>query len=807
MFKIHYVPFLMCSFALTPMPVFAQSQDSERESKTSEKTQENREKDIITVYGRHNKLVTHSKLATKSNMSLLETPAAIVVVDEKLINSQAATDVQDLLRNVSGLNQAGNNYGIGDNLAIRGLGANYTFDGMYGGAGLGNTFNPTRSLTNVESVEVLKGPATGLYGIGSAGGIINLVEKKPQFEPYHAISGTIGQWNTYNLTLDLTSPITDKLAYRVVAATQNSDGYRDVGKERNEVYASLRYLLNESNEFLLSGAYIKDSVQIDSVGDPIRIFNSASVGGKTAGEVTWKDLVNDPSKKGLQLSEDQRKQLAGSLRPDDGVLPFNLGKGNLISPISRPNEGEEFRIKLHYTTRFGERAELVQQLQFRDYKTKFIRQTGAFNYVYWKRQGVINRPPRSPVLADGKLYPFSARRQEYRKIHAEERSWQYFADLRVNWSLRGIENEFLLNANLEDRDIKLTQWSIYDKDTGGTVPYIFDIRNPNWGTGRFEDYKPRLRRDYKKKVRAMGIGVQNVTYLTDRITTRLGGAFSKVKQTYQNLARNQRGLAQPQYDTDDKGFTYNLGASYRPFDNLAVFVNYAKGQTAYSILGTVGAKDNRPNSESKTAELGFRFKTSNDQFLASLVFFESKRTNLRYSNPDYDDNPQSPDYNISVPQYFYNGEDRTKGVELDLNARLGENWLLNINGTLQDPRNRQNPNSTSFNRKQKGVPEHAASAWLIYTYDRLPLPNPLEFSLGVNYVGERSTNSSSFGIPDGHVPAYTVWDAGIDYTAENYSISLVIKNIFDEHYYSKAMFLGGMPGESRNVELRLRYTF
>lgn len=42
---------------------------------------------------------------------------------------------------------------------------------MYGGAGLGNTFNPTRSLTNVESVEVLKGPATGLYGMGSAGGV------------------------------------------------------------------------------------------------------------------------------------------------------------------------------------------------------------------------------------------------------------------------------------------------------------------------------------------------------------------------------------------------------------------------------------------------------------------------------------------------------------------------------------------------------------------------------------------------------------------------------------------------------------
>lgn len=131
----------------------------------------------ISVYEKQNRVVMSSGLATKSDMSLMETPAPVVIIDRELIESQGVDSLQDLVRNVSGLTQAGNNYGIGDNLVIRGLDANYTYDGMYGGAGLGNTFNPTRSLTNVESVEVLKGPATGLYGIGSAGGVINLIEK------------------------------------------------------------------------------------------------------------------------------------------------------------------------------------------------------------------------------------------------------------------------------------------------------------------------------------------------------------------------------------------------------------------------------------------------------------------------------------------------------------------------------------------------------------------------------------------------------------------------------------------------------
>ena len=144
-------------------------------------SQVNSDIERISVYEQQNRVVVSSGLATKSDMSLMETPAPVVIVDKALIESQGIDSLQDVIRNVSGLTQAGNNYGIGDNLVIRGLGANYTYDGMYGGAGLGNTFNPTRSLTNVESIEVLKGPATGLYGMGSAGGVINLIEKKPQF--------------------------------------------------------------------------------------------------------------------------------------------------------------------------------------------------------------------------------------------------------------------------------------------------------------------------------------------------------------------------------------------------------------------------------------------------------------------------------------------------------------------------------------------------------------------------------------------------------------------------------------------------
>ncbi len=264
----------------------------------------------ITVYDKQNRVVLESGLATKSNMTLMETPAPVVVVDQELINSQGATNLQDLVRNISGVTQAGNNYGIGDNLVIRGLGANYTYDGMYGGAGLGNTFNPTRSMTNVESVEVLKGPATGLYGMGSAGGVINLIEKKPQFTEKHAVNAELGQWDSYSLGFDSTAALTDNLAYRVNAKTARSDGYRDLKDDRDEIYGALKYVLSDKQDIMISAAYIKDAIAVDSIGHPIRIFNSDSVNGKTAGEITAADLINDATAQGLQLTEQQRQQLA-----------------------------------------------------------------------------------------------------------------------------------------------------------------------------------------------------------------------------------------------------------------------------------------------------------------------------------------------------------------------------------------------------------------------------------------------------------------------------------------------------------------
>lgn len=778
----------------------------------------------ISVYGQHNQLILSSGTATKSNMDLLEIPAALVVVDKELIEQQGKTDLQQVINNISGLNQAGNNYGIGDNLVIRGLSVAYTFDGMYAGADLGNSFNPTRSMTNVESIEVLKGPATGLYGIGGAGGVINLVEKKPQFESAMAVQASVGSWNTQQLMFDATGPLAKNLAYRIVANHEESDGYRGLSKERNELFSTFLFENLNKHALTFSAAYIDDSNQVDSVGHPVRIVNADSINGS---QTDWTALVNDPQLRkdaegndipgdylGLQLTDAQRQQLAGSLTDQDGLRPFDLGDNALISPLSKPNEGKEFRVKVKSEWQVTDDIELIQQLQYRDYESKLVRQTGAYNYVYWNRRGVINANPRAPLVTDDVLYPFAARRQEYRRQYSDEQSVQYFADLKATWSLGGVEGEHLASAYYDSRDMHVKSWSIYDADGSSSdnpLPYILDIRNPNWPTGDFDDYSPSLRSNYDKSVTVTGLSVQEVLYFNDNLTGRFGAAYTTIKQEYQHLGTDRSPLETEEADTDDSGLTYNIGLNYRLTPKFAVFANASKGRTAYSILSSVSnAQVNRPDSESESIDLGVRFTALDEELIGSIVFFDTRRTNLRYNNPLFNDNPDSDEFNIDVPQYFYDDEDKTTGAEVDINFDINQTFSMNANATYQDAeviRNSNRGTSTPVSGPVKGIPEKFASVWGHYRDHAFGLNGEMSASLGVTYEDERTINSVSFGLPVSVIGSYSVWNAAVGYETEQWRLKLNLNNLFDKTYYSKAMFLGGLPGEGRNVKLTFDYKF
>lgn len=96
-----------------------------------------------------------------------------------------------------------------------------------------------RDTVNLERMEVLKGPASALYGRGDPGGIISYTTKQPQFARANTIGVSAGSYGALRQTLDSTGPVTKSLAYRFVAMNENNGSFRDT-------VSSKRYLFSPS---------------------------------------------------------------------------------------------------------------------------------------------------------------------------------------------------------------------------------------------------------------------------------------------------------------------------------------------------------------------------------------------------------------------------------------------------------------------------------------------------------------------------------------------------------------------------------
>ncbi|MEN0104893.1 MAG: TonB-dependent receptor [Pseudomonas sp.] len=175
----------------------------------------------------------------RSEAPLLEIPQAIAVVPKQVLQDQQPKNLDDALINVSGITQANTLGSTMDAVMKRGFGDNR--DGSILRDGM-RTVQGRNFTANVERVEVLKGPASMLYGILDPGGVINLISKKPQLEQYNAITARAQTYpngkNGSGGQLDSTGAIGDtNLAYRLVADYDDADYWRNFGNSREKTIA------------------------------------------------------------------------------------------------------------------------------------------------------------------------------------------------------------------------------------------------------------------------------------------------------------------------------------------------------------------------------------------------------------------------------------------------------------------------------------------------------------------------------------------------------------------------------------------
>ena len=211
----------------------------------------------VTITGVRSLL--HEKLADDPQ----DTPQSLTLVSERLMQAQAATRLEDALKNVPGITlNAGEGAARGDTVNLRGFSAfnDFFLDGVRDAAIY------TRDSFNLQAVEVVKGPSAVLFGRGSTGGAINQVTKAPMLTPLQSVTANLGTNDLYRATTDLNVPVGAATAFRLNGMAESSQAAErdEVRNRRWGVAPSLAFGLGEDDTLVL--AYLHQ--QEHNVPDP-----------------------------------------------------------------------------------------------------------------------------------------------------------------------------------------------------------------------------------------------------------------------------------------------------------------------------------------------------------------------------------------------------------------------------------------------------------------------------------------------------------------------------------------------------------
>lgn len=204
---------------------------------------------------------SNTSVGTRTDTPLSEVPQSIQLIPRELIEDQGATSVTEALRNVPGVVPNVSALSVFDTPIIRGFGGFSATNDIFRRNGLRDSLGSSigGETANVEQIEVLRGPASVLYGQGSLGGLVNIVTKQPLNEPSYEIEATAGNYSRYRGTVDLSGPLDEdgRLRYRLNAAADTSEGFIDFyDRQLYQIAPVLAWDINENADLTIEAEYL-----------------------------------------------------------------------------------------------------------------------------------------------------------------------------------------------------------------------------------------------------------------------------------------------------------------------------------------------------------------------------------------------------------------------------------------------------------------------------------------------------------------------------------------------------------------------
>lgn len=231
--------------------------------------------------------------ATRTPTRLIDLPQSVQIFPNQLIEDRAVLEGNELFRNVSGINQSPYSTMVFRGFTQREI--------LYNGA-RGNPFGSLEGdvnnagfstsqirLTNIQRVEVLKGPTAALYGAGEPGGLINYVNKQPKEVLDGELQVRFGSFGQKMTNADFSGPIGSRLLARGAFYFEDRDSFRANAEARNShAVANLVFKVNDRNRFSFEGEFLNQRLPGNRIrGVPV------DAGGNFLTYVQWSG--NEPT--------------------------------------------------------------------------------------------------------------------------------------------------------------------------------------------------------------------------------------------------------------------------------------------------------------------------------------------------------------------------------------------------------------------------------------------------------------------------------------------------------------------------------
>ncbi|NLR72311.1 TonB-dependent siderophore receptor [Novosphingobium sp. ERN07] len=509
----------------------------------------------------------------RGDVPLSAIPQSVQVIDAKTLQNLNITRLDTALDLSSGISRQNNFGGLFDGFAIRGFAGDENFAGgvLVNGFNGGRGYGGPRDASNIEKIEVLKGPNGAVFGRGEPGGTISIITKKAKVgETFGTFAVQGGSWNTYRVEADYNLSISDTVAIRLNGAAQDGDSFRDT--VRQTLYtANPSIMFKPSNDTSLS-------YELEFMDNRVPF--------------------------------------------DRGTIAVNgqLGVVDRSTFFGEPGDGR-MRVQV-----LGHQVQFQQKLGGDWY---FL---AGFGYRETEFSGLSSEAELDPLGTNrrqtlGKPGNFLARQRRSRDYSTDNMVVR--GEISGKFYTGGITHHVLVGADWDRFRIDLVQLRGRPANytTGAAVTaanYAVDIFNPVYGQTLALGATP-LTNTYETQ-KAWGAYFQDQIDLTDQLKVRLGGRYDNYRQTVLN--RNTNATTRVHIEQ----FSPTGGVLYEVNDDVSVFAGYGEGFRPNSGVDALSRPF--PAEMSKSYEVGLRLGEPGGPLSGSIAAFTMKKNNILTSDPN-----------------------------------------------------------------------------------------------------------------------------------------------------------------------------